>query len=431
MTDARPNRHPHDPTDGGTLFKSHLTAIKRSRRFIRWGESAAFARDLSALLAELNANVTDPRRGCDLVAAFFRADRATLGRCDDSSGHVGDVFRLEAAGLFAAYARRCPDKEWLADLVFELNREDDFGVRDHVLGSAAEYLPEPIVRDLIRRFLAVARQYPSGDFTGHHWSGLAETLAEQLRDAPLFEQIRRASWGVSSVGSRLDVGRVYLEAGDVHAALSWFEQVSLSEHFMQDERDALLLAAFTQLGDQPRREDVAWRIFRRARGKLELASLLAVIGQDQQAAVIAAETATILATPDLSYTDAAFLIDVGRLDDAERYLLDRAALLDGDYYDRLVPLAEAMEACRRPLPASLMYRALLDSILRRARSTIYGHGVRYLRKLDLLATAITDWQGQPSHEAYLAAIRVAHGRKSSFWGRYGEGAGLLRGGKRL
>ncbi len=423
MTNEIPSRHPHAPTTGATLFKSRLATIKRSRRFIRWGESAAFAHELSALLAELDADVTDPRCGCDLVAAFFRADRATLGRCDDSSGHLGDVFRLEAAGLFAAYARRCPDKEWLADLVFELNRDDDFGVRDHVLESAAEYLPEPLVRDLIRRFLAEAARYPTGDFAGHHWSRLAETLARQLSDAPLFEQIRRASWGVSSVASRLDIGRVYLESGDARTALSWCEQVPVSEHFQQDERDALLLAALTQLGNQPRREEVAWRIFRRARGKLELAALLAVIGEDRQATVIEAETTAILATPGLSHTDTAFLIEVGRLDAAERYLLDRAALLDGDYYDRLLPLAEAMEACLRPVAASLIYRALLDSILRRARSTIYGHGVRYLRKLDLLATVVTDWRRQPGHDAYLAALRLAHGRKSSFWGRYGEGAG--------
>jgi hypothetical protein len=222
---------------------------------------------------------------------------------------------------------------------------------------------------------------------------------------------------------------VYLESGDARAALSWCEQVPVSEHFQQDERDALLLAAFTQLGNQPRREEVAWRIFRRARGKLELAALLAVIGEDQRAAVIESETTAILAAPGLSHADTAFLIEVGRLDEAERYLLDRAALLDGDYYGSLVPLAEAMEACQRPLSASLMYRALLDAILRRARTTSYGHGARYLRKLDLLATTITDWQGQPGHDAYLAAIRQAHGRKSSFWGRYGEGAGLIRGGK--
>lgn len=430
MTDERPQRPATGSTDAGAHFKSQLATIKRSRRFIPWGESAAFARELSTLLADLESTVTDPHRGCDLIAAFYRADKSTLGRCDDSSGHVGDVFRLHAAGLFAAYARRCPDKEWLADLVFDLNGDDDFGVRDHVLHAAAEYLPEPLVRDLIRRFLAEAARYPTADFTGRHWSRLGEQLAGQLRDAPLFEQIRRASWGVSSVASRLDIGRVYLESGDARTALSWFEQVPVSEHFQQDERDALLLAAFTQLGNQPRREEVAWRIFRRARGKLALASLLAVIGEDQRAAVIESETTAILAVPGLSHADTAFLIEVGRLDEAERYLLDRAALLDGDYYGSLVPLAEAMEACQRPLSASLMYRALLDSILRRARSTIYGHGVRYLRKLDLLATTITDWQGQPGHDAYLAAIRQAHGRKSSFWARYGEGVGLIRGGKK-
>lgn len=407
------------PDSTASLFKSQLTTLKRSRRFIRWGESAAFARDLSALLASLEAGVTDPRQGCELVAAFFRADNATLGRCDDSSGHVGDVFRLEAADLFAAYAQRCPEKEWLADLLFDLNREDDYGVRDHIVDGAAAYLPEPVVRDLIRRFLSVAADYPKDDLAGRHWSGLGESLARQLRDAPLFEKIRRDSWGVSSVASRLDIGSVYLESGDAAAALSWFEQVPLSEHFQQDRRDALLLDAYTRLGRQQPREEVAWRLFRRGRSRPGLNALLSVIGEARRAAVIDDEVAAILAGPGLSYADAAFLMEMGRLDAAESYLLDRAALLNGDYYESLVPLAGDMEAGQRPLAAALLYRALLDSILRRARSTVYGHGVRYLRKLDLLAGSITDWRGQPSHGAYLAGIRQSHGRKSSFWARYG------------
>src|SRR3989304_7535704 len=87
----------------------------------------------------------------------------------------------------------------------------------------------------------------------------------------------------------------------------------------------------------------------------------------------------------LSYSDAAVLIEMGRMDEAEPYLLDRIDQLNGDFYGSLLPLAEAMEADGRPLPATVLYRALLDSILRRAQTKTYQHGVRYLKKLDRLA----------------------------------------------
>jgi hypothetical protein len=77
-----------------------------------------------------------------------------------------------------------------------------------------------------------------------------------------------------------------------------------------------------------------------------------------------------------------------------------------------------MDKDKRTLTATLIYRALLDSILARAKSKIYGHGVRYLKKLDKLASAITDWEDITPHTSYLAELRRVHGRKHAFWSRY-------------
>jgi hypothetical protein len=105
-------------------------------------------------------------------------------------------------------------------------------------------------------------------------------------------------------------------------------------------------------------------------------------------------------------------------DAAESYLQARAEQLDGDHYQFLLPLAETFESLARPLTASLLYRALLDSILRRARTTTYGHGVRYLGKLDLLAQTVNDWRDIEPHTVYVEQLRRQHGRKTSFWSRY-------------
>jgi len=61
---------------------------------------------------------------------------------------------------------------------------------------------------------------------------------------------------------------------------------------------------------------------------------------------------------------------------------------------------------------------MLDSILDRARTTTYGHGARYLRKLDLLAKTISDWRDIEPHTVYVEQLRQKHGRKTSFWSRY-------------
>ena len=126
----------------------------------------------------------------------------------------------------------------------------------------------------------------------------------------------------------------------------------------------------------------------------------------------------ILRETTLSLTNAAFLVEIDHMKDAEKYLLERADQLNGDLYIHLLPLAETMESAECYLAATVVYRSLLDSILRRGQTKTYSHGVRYLKKMDLLAKLITDWQAFGDHIAYTQKLRKNHGRKSSFWSRY-------------
>jgi len=122
----------------------------------------------------------------------------------------------------------------------------------------------------------------------------------------------------------------------------------------------------------------------------------------------------------LSYDDAAFLVDMGRLYDASEYFFRYRDQLDGNLYQFLLPLAKALEEGRRFLGATLVYRSLLESILGRAQSRYHHHGVRYLKKLDALSPAINDWRGLPAHKEYKESLLEIHGRKRSFWSKYGQ-----------
>lgn len=407
------------PQENVKRFKAKLSGLKRRQRFIGWGESAGFARELGTLLEDLRAGVTDPRTGVELVAAFYECDAGVLGSCDDSSGHVGDIFRYDARELFVSYASRCADKEWLGDLVFRVIQADDYGVRDVLINCALEYLTEPVMRGMVARLQEKAGQ-ESDEYRKRRWLYNVESLARQLKDAPLFEQTRLASWGELSTAACVDIAHVYLECGNGLTALTWLEKIPATETFMADERDRLLFEVYGVLGDVVNQADAIGRVFRRSRSASSLIRLLDVIGHDQKNSVILSEVTTILETEKFSPVDAAFLVEIERQDDAEAYLIKCADQLNGDFYGGLLPLAEAMEKNGRFLCASVIYRALLDSILRRAQTKTYPHGVRYLRKLDLLAHSVSDWRNVEAHDAYMQEIKLNHGRKSSFWSRYGS-----------
>ncbi|MEI6214977.1 MAG: DUF6880 family protein [Desulfuromonadales bacterium] len=407
------------PQENIKRFKAKLAGLKRSRRFIGWSESAGFARGLKTLLEDLHAGVEDPRTGAELVAAFYEADVGILAHCDDSSGHVGDLFRHDAKELFVNYASRCADKEWLGDLAFKVIQSDDYGVRDAVIDCAKEYLTEPVMRIMVTRLMGKAGQ-ESDEYRKRHWLNNVESIARQLKDAPLFEQARLASWGKLSTAACVDIARIYMESADPLTALSWMEKVAVSDNFLAAERDSLLLEIYGRTGEQDKQADVAWRIFRRSRSASTLERLLDVIGHDKRDNVLTGEIRTILNESALSLVDAVFLVEIDHMADAETYLLKNAGQLNGDYYGGLLHLVEAMEKSGRLLCASVIYRALLDSILRRAQTKTYPHGVRYLKKLDKLAGSVPNWQMFEPHSAYMDVLKLQHGRKSSFWSRYGS-----------
>jgi hypothetical protein len=406
-------------------FKQKLAALKHRRRFVPRGESSSYARSLTSMLEDLQAGGPDARTGIELVASFFECDTEIFEHSDDSDGTIGDVFRLDARDLFVHFAAPCEDKAWLAERVLELLRDDDYGVRDSVVEAAGRFLPEREMRVLAERMWKASEGAPTKspatgtrDYRRFRWLGLVEVLARQLRDPVLFEKARRTRHPEIGTAARIDIARVHFESGDAGAALSWLEQIPEGETFQEYERDQLLQAVQGKLGNRKAVEELAWKKFQRHRGTDTLASLLSVIGESRREAVVEQAVAAILDEKSLSETDAGFLIETGHLEEAERYVLARREELNGDFYSSLLPLAEGFEAERRFLAASVIYRSLIESVLRRAVSKYYPHAVRYLRHLDHLAGDVMDWRDVASHAEFVTSLWAMHARKAAFWGRY-------------
>jgi len=114
------------------------------------------------------------------------------------------------------------------------------------------------------------------------------------------------------------------------------------------------------------------------------------------------------------YSALAFLIAWPRIDLAAKLVLDHRETWDGRHYGALYEAAVTL-AEDFPLAGTVLYRALLNDILVRAKSQAYGHGARYLTRLGELAGRTPEDSGLEDHAAYLADLRKAHGRKLGFW----------------
>jgi hypothetical protein len=405
------------PNENVQRFKKKLSGLKRSRRFIDWRGASGFARELEMLLQDLKFGVSDPLTGIELVAAFYEADNTIFEMCDDSSGNIGDVFRYDGKELFVDYASRCNDKEKIADIILKMNQKDDYGIRDTLIDCAGECLPDEVIRTMIVTLQEWADKEKDEYGKRHHLRSI-ESLAMQIKDAKLFEKTRIASWGKLSTAALIDIARVYLESSDVETAHSWLKKIPEGETFQAYERDKLLEEIYQKQGDSEKLTELLYQKFRSYHSADTLQALLDVIGHDKRDDVINDEVEQILKTDRLRESDAEFLLAIGKIDDAEEYLLKRADQLDGNHYGSLLSLAEAMESENRHLIASLMYRSLLVSILERGYTKAYPHGIRYLKNLEKLAATVSDWKEFSHHEAFKEQIIQAHGRKHSFWSKY-------------
>lgn len=391
-----------------------LTSVKRSRSMVWRSGSRQWAGEVLARLEGWCATLDDARDGCALLFQFYQGDDALFSHCDDSNGDLGDLFRNDAKTLFTGFAKRCDDKDWISAELFKLLQDDDYGVRDSLLEGAGAYLPESVLRSLVERCQAVAES-EAEDVRKGHWLIFVEMLARELKDPELFERTRIASWGKLNPAAHLDIAQIWFDCGDADTARKWLDSVPQGDNFRGEERDELLIRVATAQGDGAARDAAAWRRFRRDRSRAALNALLQVIGSEQRDAAIEQERRQILESKSLQVADALFLLEMGFAADAETFLLERIAQVSGDRYGEALELAEAAVQHGLALVATLLYRALLESILVNVRRTAYRHGAKYLAILSRLARSVSDWRGHPSHEVFVADLRKRHGLKKAFW----------------
>ena len=107
-----------------------------------------------------------------------------------------------------------------------------------------------------------------------------------------------------------------------------------------------------------------------------------------------------------------FLVSWPALDRAARFVVLRAAQLDGDHYEVLLPAADALTG-KDPLAATLLLRAMIDFTLTKARSSRYRHAARHFMECEfcIFDSELGTFE---THEAYASRLKAKHRRKSEF-----------------
>jgi len=109
------------PQDAVALVRQRLATIARSRSFLEREQRRAVLQELTLQLEAITGPIAqaEPRAARELLWQFLELGNNVLGRCDDSSGLLGDVFRQAMGQLGRLTEAAPPDPAPLAEQVFE------------------------------------------------------------------------------------------------------------------------------------------------------------------------------------------------------------------------------------------------------------------------------------------------------------------------
>jgi hypothetical protein len=430
------------PKEAGREVSKRLTSIARARSFVTWKTRKTLITDLETQLAAIRDQIApgDPAQALDLTWRFLQIANSVFERCDDSSGMLIGVFHGAAAllGDFAMAAGTPPKA--LADAAVYALADNGYGQFDELIDILAPALGADGLAILKERIEVIAATpvpvppKPQWEAVGYGSGGpvYAHQMQERARQSMVRMALKDLADAMGDVDAFIaqydpatrkvpkiaaEIAKRLLAAGRAGDALGFIERADLRDRaFVPEEWQDARLAVLEALGRTEEAQAFRLDCFHRGLTPGPLRDYLKRLADfDDMEAEEAALSYAAAYPAVLQALD--FLIQWPAMDRAANLIKARSTELNGDHYEILTPVAEAL-ATRHPLAATLALRAMIDFTLTAARSTRYQHAARHLVACDSLAAQITDFGAFEPHTTYLARLRRDHGRKTGFWGPF-------------
>lgn len=416
-----------------------LSTIAKARSFVEWDKVKTLVADLAAQHRAIVEQVgkEDPAEGLTLLWRFVALAGPVLGRCDDSSGRVGNVFRQAVRDLRPLAERARSDPLALADRVSEALRDNGYDQFDELIDVLAPQLGKRGLDHLKVLLTAWGAEEPpklAGDTRqGVGWMvGGGRPYADELADRSPNYGVRLALQQVADALGDVDgyiaqhderarkapvvaasIGRRLLNAGRAQEALAVIDAAEVRSGGVPYEWEQVRIDALISRGRMDDAQAFRWDRFIQTLNAKHLRAYLAKLPDFEDLDFEEKAMAHAIRYPDV-HQALAFFAAWPALSHASRLVIERSKELNGDLYELLTPAADALHQ-GFPLAATILRRALIDFTLANARSTRYGHAARHLGQCERLSSRIDNYGGFATHDAYLGNLKVAHGRKTGFW----------------
>lgn len=429
------------------LIDRRLSGLERARGFIDWDKARAFREDLQGLCDSIVKELlpASPVLAAVRLLRFIATHDQVFQRVDDSSGHLQDVYWGAIEAMARAAAGLPPAaQQALPTAIMAALGETEHGYLRPVAERVIPHLPLDVLADwdadlyerITERHAADAGERASARWfrsMTDEWREIRQMIAGAGGNLDLLIALEQEKpeqrQNVLAIAERLFDARRAEEALDWvrrarpkpvrHDVFDDEEEDAPSPLVRQASLEARILAA---LGRKDEARQLLWDRFAESLSPQLLREHLKMLPdfEDLEAEDRAIALAMRHADPMVALR---FYLAWPRRDLAAALIVARHSEWEGQNWHVLPGIADELSH-EHALAATILWRALLDDILARARSKAYPHGAKYLARLDALAGEAEADPARPAdmpaHADYCETLRSSHGRKSAFWALTGD-----------
>jgi hypothetical protein len=420
--------------------RKRFAMIRRGRSYISRKSQKKLGQELEDLVRLIQTQVaTDaPDLAFDLLWAQLNLAERIHERTDDSWGTIGDTMRAAMEAIGSLAERMSVDPEALAESVFDAMVADGYGAFDDAIGALAPAMGDSGLAHLKAK-AETAREAPLApgdmafyDYISNPAEQKARALAARNRSLDIIlqdvadQQGDVDAWLAKYTPEQLtyhtiapDAAARLLDAGRAEEALALIERAVAGQDkdwIDPREMDNVHFACLQALGRTDDLRAALWARFQRRLCPDALRHHLKLLPdfEDIEAADAARQVVLTFPSADAAL---AYCLKTRDVSLACQVIDARISDIDGDAYEVLTPLAEALSP-QHPLHAVLLWRAMIDFALTRGRKGRYNHAARHLHACAHADAAIITYGSHPSHVDYFHGLSERHARKASFWDSY-------------
>lgn len=184
---------------------------------------------LNLLLDNLKNDIKDPNLGLELIIAFYEADSAIYNVVEESDYRIDDLFSTKAQELFLGYASQIENKEIIFYSILNTNKSNYHYTNFPLIEFATKCLSKELIQQLIKTLSNWIDTSTDFDDKTNYLRAI-ESLAKQIKDAPLFEKTKISLNEEISCYFLYDIAQVYFESGDYETAYSRLIEVEARDY---------------------------------------------------------------------------------------------------------------------------------------------------------------------------------------------------------